>query len=169
MAQQELGSQKENKNPLLDKRVIQAFSDGVVDTLSTMAKITPKMEKPFIQQRYRTKGVLAGMIGMVSGDIKGNLTISFEKEAAILVINNLISENHTSINNQILDGIGELTNIIYGCAKRVLNEYGYAFQMAIPIVIEGHDAVIPLHKGTTLVLPFIYETHHFYVEIIIQS
>ncbi|MDZ4661582.1 MAG: chemotaxis protein CheX [Pseudomonadota bacterium] len=155
-------------NPLTNKLVIQAFSDGVVHTLSTMAKTIPTAEKPFVDKKYNSKGAVAGMIGMVSGNIKGNLTISFEKEAALAIINNMIGETHTEIDEQVLDAIGELTNIIYGCAKTILNEFGFAFQMAIPIVIEGHDGIIPMHRGTTLVLPFKTGNHNFYLEIIVQ-
>lgn len=155
-------------NPLTNKQVIQAFSDGVIHTLVTMAKTKPAAEKPFIEKKHQPKGAVAGMIGMVSGNIKGNLTISFEKEAALKIINNMIGESHTEIDGQVLDAIGELTNIIYGCAKTVLNEFGYAFQMAIPIVIEGYDGIIPMHKGTNLVLPFKIEDHKFYLEIIVQ-
>ena len=158
----------EAANPLTNKLVIQAFSDGVIHTLKTMAKTTPVAEKPFVDKKYRPKGAVAGMIGMVSGKIKGNLTISFEKEAAIKIINNMIGENHTDIDSQVLDAIGELTNIVYGCAKTVLNEFGYTFQMAIPIVIEGYDGIIPMHKGSTLILPFKTEGHSFYLEIIVQ-
>jgi chemotaxis protein CheX len=156
-------------NPLLDKRIVQAFADAVINTLTTMAKINPKLDKPFVHQRYRTRGVVAGLIGMVSGAAKGQLTLAFEKEAALHVVNSLIAENHTELNDAILDGIGELTNIVYGVAKTVLNERGYAFQMAIPMVIEGHDAVIPMHSGTTLVLPFLLEDSKFYVEIVVQA
>ena len=156
------------ENPLTNKQVIQAFSDGVIHTLVTMAKTKPTAEKPFIEKKFKPKGAVAGMIGMVSGKIKGNLTISFEKEAALKIINNMVGESHTEIDGQVLDAIGELTNIIYGCAKTVLNEFGYAFQMAIPIVIEGYDGIIPMHKGTNLVLPFSTDSHKFNLEIIVQ-
>ncbi len=156
-------------NPLLDKRIVQAFADAVILTLSTMAKINPILEKPFVHQRYRTRGVVAGLIGMVSAGAKGQLTLAFEKEAALKVVNSLLGEEHTELDNAILDGVGELTNIVYGAAKTVLNERGYAFQMAIPMVIEGHDAVIPMHNGTTLVLPFVVDGKKFYVEIVVQA
>lgn len=156
-------------NPLLDKRIIQAFADSVLLTLNTMTKVTAKLERPSVHQRYRSRGVIAGMIGMVSNGMKGQLTLSFEKEAALIVINSLTNESNTEINDSIFDAIGELTNIVYGEAKRVLNERGYAFQMAIPMVVEGHNAVIPMHNGTTLVLPFRVENHRFYVEIIVQA
>ncbi len=158
----------ESKNPLMDKQVIQAFSDGVVRTLTTMTKTVPIPGKPFVDKKYQTKGVVAGMIGMVSGEIKGNLTISFGKDAALTICNSMTGDKHTEVNDQILDAIGEITNIIYGCSRAVLNEHGYAFQMAIPIVIEGHKAVISMHSGATLVLPFTADGHPFYVEIIVQ-
>lgn len=158
-----------NINPLLDKRIVHAFADAVINTLMTMAKINPILGKPFVHQRYRTRGVVAGIIGMVSGAAKGQLTLAFEKPAALNVVNSLLGEEHTDLDDAVLDGIGELTNIVYGVAKTVLNERGYAFQMAIPMVIEGHDAVIPMHNGTTLVLPFVIGMDKFYVEIVVQA
>lgn len=148
--------------------MIEAFSNGVISTLTTMTKLKPIAEAPITNSRSGPKGAVAGMIGMVSGKIVGNLTISFEKEAALKIINSMTEESYTEINDEVLDAIGELTNIIYGSAKTVLNQFGYAFEMAIPTVIEGYNGLINIHNGKALILPFRTDNHRFFLEVIVQ-
>jgi len=156
-------------NPLLNKQVVKAFTDGVVETLTTMAKVSPVQGEAFIEKRHKLRGKVAGLIGMVSGDVKGQLAVCFDEDAAIGIVKNLINEEHKEIDDAVMDAIGELTNIIYGCAKKVLNENGFAFKMAIPMVIADHEAVISFHTGITLVVPYKLEGKNFYIEITIQK
>ena len=165
-----MGAEKiENTNPLLDKRLINAFVDGVIKTLSSMAQTTVETGKPFIENELSQRGSVAGLIGMVCGSMKGNLTISFEPQAAFTIINNMLGEMPASVDDSVADAVGELTNMIYGSAKTVLNQLGYAFQMAIPTVIRGDYKIVSYHKGASLVIPFkLPDDSKFYIEITIQ-
>ncbi len=155
-------------NPLLDKRLINAFIDGVSKTMTTMANTHCEIGKPFVEKKFETKGDIAGLIGMVAGTMKGTMTISYEKAAAFHVIKNMLDEDHTEISEEIIDAIGELTNMIYGTAKTTLNELGYNFEMAIPTVVVGNLKITSYHNGATLVIPFNSEGGKFFVELTVQ-
>ena len=105
---------------------------------------------------------------MVAGQFKGNLTVSFEKEAAFHILKAMLDEEYTEINEEVGDAIGEVTNQVYGWAKAKLNQLGYAFEMAIPMVVLGKN-ICSKHTSPTLVIPLtIDETGgKFYVEITI--
>lgn len=156
-------------NPLLDKKVINAFVDGVKDVLTQMAGTEVTLLKPSVQERFSTKGDIAGMIGMLSGTMKGTITISFEAGAAYEVIKNMLGEEHTELNDDVADAVGELTNMIYGNAKTTLNKLGYGFDMAIPTVIQGPYKITSYHDGATLVVPFQIPRGNLFVEITVQS
>ena len=157
-----------NANPLLDKRLINAFVDGVIKTLSTMANTEVTFEKPRVEKKFIPKGDVAGLIGMLAGKMKGNLTLSFEKGALFVILGNMLGETFSELNEDVSDAVGELTNMIYGSAKTVLNEMGYGFEMAIPTVIMGNFQIAQYHSGATLVIPFKVSTHNFFVEITVQ-
>jgi chemotaxis protein CheX len=63
-----------NMNPLLDKRLINAFIEGVVKTLSTMAQTEITTGKPTVETAFKPKGDIAGLVGMVAGSMKGTMS-----------------------------------------------------------------------------------------------
>lgn len=155
-------------NPLLDRKLINAFVDGVSKTLATMAMTETTTGAPSIEKEFTTKGDVAGLIGMVAGQMKGTLTISFEKEAVFQILDNMLGEKFTEMNESVADAVGELTNMIYGCAKTTLNEMGYGFEMAIPTVVMGRAKIKSFHTGATLVIPFTCTKGKFFIEITVQ-
>lgn len=156
----------ENANPLLDKKLINAFVEGVVKTMSLMASTEVTVEKPSIEKQFTAKGEVAGMVGMVAGAMKGTMTISYSKESIFTIIENMLGEKHTQMSEAVSDCVGELANQIYGSAKTTLNQMGYAFEMAIPTVITGSFVISKAHNGATLVIPFqLKNGTKFFVEI----
>lgn len=144
----------ERTNPLLDRDFVNAFVDGVKKALNTTANTLVTTEKPFIEQNFQPKGDIAGVVGMVNGDMKGKLTISFSKPAVLRMVNNMLGENKSGIDKDVTDAVGEMTNQIYGTAKTTLNQMGYRFEMAIPSVITGTFTLSSSQALTALVVPF---------------
>lgn len=156
-------------NPLFDKKLLQAFVDGVLKTLATIAQTEAKVGKPFIEPELSETGEIAGMVGMVAPPLKGTLLISFSKDSIFQVLENMLGEKHTEINRDVSDAVGELTNMIYGTAKTALNQMGYNFEMAIPSVIHGKFTLTKSTKGATLVIPFeLKNSATFHVKITVQ-
>jgi len=156
-------------NPLFDKKLLQAFVDGVIKTLATIAQTEAKVGKPFIENELTEKGEIAGMVGMVAPPLKGTLLISFKREAIFHIMENMLGEKHTEINTEVSDAVGELTNMIYGTAKTALNQMGYNFEMAIPSVIRGEFILSKSTKGATLVIPFdLKNSSTFHVKVTVQ-
>ncbi len=156
-------------NPLLDKKVINAFVDGVKEVLTQMAGTEVTLLKPSVVEKFQSKGDVAGMIGMLAGSMKGTITISFEKGAAFEVIENMLGEKHEDLNDEVSDAVGELTNMIYGNAKTTLNKLGYGFEMAIPTIIMGPYKITSYHNGATLVVPFQISRGNLFVEITVEA
>jgi len=159
----------EGMNPLFDKRLINAFVDGVLKTLKTMANTDASPGKPFIESKFVLKGEIAGMVGMVAPPLKGTLLIAFEKPSILQICENMLGDKYPDINQDVKDAVGELTNMIYGASKTTLNQLGYNFEMAIPSVISGSFQITQAEKATTLVIPFTLSNNStFYIEITVQ-
>jgi chemotaxis protein CheX len=145
----------ENANPLLDKRFINAFVDGVIKTVSLMASSQCSPGKPRIEPQFKVAADVVGTVGMVAGPLKGTLAICFTKESIFKILTNMLGEAHTSISPEVADAVGELTNQIYGSAKTTLNQIGFSFDMAIPSVITGGDFTMTnMVQSATLIVPF---------------
>jgi chemotaxis protein CheX len=154
------------QNPILDKTLINSFIEGVSKTLDTMASTKVTFGKPFVEQKFSARGEVAGVVGMVSNEYKATLTLSFPKAAILQILENMLGEKYSDINDEVFDAVGELTNMIYGSAKGTLNDLGYNFEMAIPTVIKGQFMLLQHSKSATLVIPFkLSNQTEFYIEI----
>ena len=77
----------------------------------------------------------------------------------------MLGEEYTKLDNEIVDGAGELTNMIFGQAKVELNQLGHGIKTAIPSVILGKDhSLSGMTKEPVVIVPFETEFGLFYVE-----
>lgn len=82
---------------------------------------------------------------MVGPQSKGSMSITFDEQLALQVMQNMLGERPNSINEEVTDMVGEITNMVTGGAKRILSESGFEFNMATPIVVSGKGHTIT-HK-----------------------
>lgn len=91
--------------------------------------------------------LITGMIG-VSGEVSGFVTVDMPESFAIRAVSSLIQEKVESLGAQVLDGVGEMTNIISGGLKRGLAGTKWSFSgMTVPSVIVGKNYNIAFATG----------------------
>ncbi|MGL6197203.1 MAG: chemotaxis protein CheX [Thermoguttaceae bacterium] len=92
-------------------------------------------------------GNVTGMIGM-NGKCTGFLTITMPERVATLAVSGLLQDEFPKINSQVLDGVGELTNIVCGGLKtRLYNTPWMIGNITIPSIIVGSNYNIAYSKG----------------------
>ncbi len=157
------------ENPLTDKRLVTSLVETVSNILVTMASTTATPLKPYIESNFSFSGDVVGSIGLTSQTWKGSLMVCFSKDAILKILENMLGEKYTEVNKDVADAVGELTNMIYGSTKTVLNQMGYTFEMAIPQVVTGNFTISQPPKGATLVVPFqLQDKSKFEVKVAVQ-
>lgn len=111
-----------------------------------MAQMELTPEKPKLKKNEVAQGDVSGLIGMVSDQAKGSLSITYEASLAIATMKKMVGEGPDEVNEEITDLVGEITNMVTGGAKRMLSEKGFEFDMATPIVVSGKSHTIH-HKA----------------------
>ncbi|MFD2167248.1 chemotaxis protein CheX [Thalassotalea euphylliae] len=144
---------------------INPFLSSMLNVMSTMAMMELTPEKPKLKQGEVAKGDVSGLIGMVSDQAKGSLSITFEGTLAIATMKNMVGEGPDEVNEEITDLVGEITNMVTGGAKRMLSEKGFEFDMATPMVVSGANHTIN-HKaeGPVVIIPLSSEHGKAYIE-----
>ena len=90
---------------------------------------------------------VTGMIGL-SGKCTGFLSMTMPERVATQAVSGLSMEEYTAVNGQVLDGVGEMTNIIAGGLKsRLCNTAWSISNITIPSVILGSNYHISYTKG----------------------
>lgn len=134
---------------------------GTLKTMEVQCGLKCKIQSP--QKAADYKGSqdigLAGLIGFSSRELSGTIAICFSDEVYLKIMSSMIGEPLEVLDDELRDGASELLNIIYGQAKRVLNQKGYEVEMAIPTVISGKNLKATLFSGTAkaFVFPFLME------------
>lgn len=145
--------------------LINPFLSSTVNVIGTMCQTSPTAGKPCMKEGTCTWGAVTGIIGMAGETLTGNMMISFDEAAILVLVNRMLSETFTEINSDIVDAVGEMTNMICGGTKQQLSELGYQFKMATPIMITGIGVTITqLSKSPIIQVPFSIPEGKFVVE-----
>lgn len=92
-------------------------------------------------------GLVTGMIG-VHGKVSGFITVNMSERLAIRAVGGLLQENYDRLSSQVIDGVGEIANIIVGGMKSALSSTPRAFQsITVPSVIVGTGYSIAYASG----------------------
>lgn len=149
------------EQPLLDP-----FINATVSVIQTMAGIKPEPGGAFIKQDEHAFGVVSGVIGLASDTLRGVMIISFDERSILKIASKMLFEEFHEVSSDVIDAVGELTNIIVGNAKREFSEKNYIFDMATPLMLKGHDLKISQFvTGITTCLPFTIEDGLFRLEV----
>ena len=161
------------KGPAIDVSFINPIVTAVAEVIKTMAQIELKRETPFIKQPGATSGIkgdISGVIAMNSDRFVGSMAISFEEELILKIYKNMLGSELKQINDDVKDCVNEMTNIIFGNAKRDLNATGHTINAALPSVItgKGHEIRHAI-QGLCLVIPFSAPEGKVVVECVINT
>jgi len=161
----------QEKTRPLDTRFIEPFLTCPLNVLSLQAATTAKHGKPFKKQvGEKLLGDISGVIGLVADAFTGSVVISFPEATFLKIMSRMLGEEFTQLTPEIQDGAGELTNIVFGQAKVILNERGYNIQTALPSIIVGSDhTVITAGRTPRIVVPFESDAGPFFIEICVSA
>lgn len=92
-------------------------------------------------------GSVTGMIG-VHGDVSGFITVNMADTVAMSTVGGLLQEQFEKLTSQVVDGAGEMTNIIAGGIKNGLSGSTWGFKyVTVPSVIVGQNYQIAYTGG----------------------
>ena len=155
----------------LDVNFINPFLNAAIKVLETQAstKVTPgKIYRK--EGRGKFIGDISGVIGLVCEAFTGSVVISFPAPTFLKIMSRMLGEECTTMTKDIADGAGELTNMIFGQAKVVLNDKGYGIKTALPSVVTGSDhTILQMSNGPIMVIPFQTDAGDFFIEVCISG
>lgn len=141
---------------IMKAEYLNPFLHATRNVLETMAHTRVTALKPHLKVGVATCGDVTGIIGMASDSIEGSMMISFPAPCILpIVARMLMEEPKEKIDEDILDAVGELTNMICGGAKAEFGKMGLSFNLATPTMITGKGVEIHLRTNNPIiVIPF---------------
>lgn len=142
---------------------INPFIDSSISVFETMLGCSTKRTGLSVCEKFAPEYDITGLIGL-SGKAAGDIVISFEKSLALKATEALVGDKYETITDDVIDTIGELTNMIAGNAKTQMEEL--KLKLALPTVIVGknHSIRFP-SKVKPISLAFESDWGNFNIEI----
>jgi chemotaxis protein CheX len=149
---------------------ITAYVEKVVDEIfSTMIFIKPINETPIIRKTDNInipgKKDISGIIGL-GGSLTASIMVHFEKESALKITSNMLGGvEYREIDGDVIDAVGEVTNMIAGGIKRELDSIGMDLELSLPIVVSGENFDTNcINKKDSVIMPFKIDGSNMFVE-----
>lgn len=153
----------------MNVKFINPFLEGTVKVLKTMAFVEPRPGKPFLKKDSLARGDVSGIIGL-TGSAKGSLALSFSEPCIVKIVSTMLGEDMNGINGDVKDAVGELTNMVSGVARKMLESEGYNILAAIPTVVSGKNhSIVHVLGGPSIIIPFETDSGPFFVDVCLNE
>lgn len=155
----------------LDQQVIATIvRDVTVEVFSTMLGLEVSVGEVFTEGHASdgTEGVMS-FVGL-AGRCTGAGSLRCTSEAACRLASVFLMSEFESVDGDVLDAIGELTNMIVGNLKTQLEDRLGAISLSIPTVIHGRNFTArSSSREEWTVVPFHWAGGHMDVKICLQA
>jgi chemotaxis protein CheX len=122
---------------------------------------------PFVLEDPQSLCEVSGLIGL-AGETVGAVVLSFSRETAISIVSKMAGRTYNALGTDVIDGVGELINIIAGNAKKELEDF--RIEISLPGVITGTTYRIHWPEGIPVVcIPFESEVGPFTVNVSLRD
>jgi chemotaxis protein CheX len=131
---------------------INPFIAATTEVFATIVGCTPVRETLRVKRQAQPEYEVSGVIGL-SGKAMGTIVLSLSRPVAMGVASAMLQETLSTIGPEVVDAVGELTNMIAGRAKTSLEEL--ALSISLPSVILGRNHLIEFPSNVpALCVPF---------------
>ncbi len=121
---------------------INPFVCALTNTFKTMLSCEARRGGLALKQDSRAAHEVSGVIGL-SGKAVGTVVVSFSPQVAIKAASTMLMMEANEIDDDVIDAVGELTNMVAGAAKAELEEYELAVSLPNVITGAGHEVHFP--------------------------
>ena len=131
---------------------INPFIAATLNVFSTMLGCTLERGPLSLKREHTPMHEVSGLIGL-SGRCRGMCVVSVSRETALSAAEIMLGTRPEELNADVMDAIGEITNMIAGAAKTELEEY--QLTIGLPTVLCGKSQVISFPSQVApIVIPF---------------
>jgi chemotaxis protein CheX len=150
------------------EQLVEMIRQVTKDVFTTMFDLEVQVGEPFIERASAESfdGVMS-LIGMAGSSWVGTGSLSCGSRTACRLSSALLMEEISAVDDQVLDSIGELTNVLIGNVKGEIEQQLGTMALSVPIVVRGcHLTAHALCHGCVwTVVPFTFGDDRIDVKI----
>ncbi len=148
-------------------KYINPFLNATLGLFRDFLGMEVSSDKPSVLGDPRDLSEVSALIGL-AGETTGAVVLSFSHDTALKVVSMMTGTKYVFLGSEVLDGVGELVNIIAGNAKKDLSEF--RISISLPGVITGNNYRINWPKGIPIItIPFSSDLGDFTVNVSLRE
>ncbi len=125
---------------------INPFISSLSNAFQTMLSCPVQRGAIALKNGHTPKYEISGVIGL-SGKAVGTVVLSLSQSVALKAASTMLLYEAETIDADVVDAVGELTNMVAGGAKAQLEEY--ELMVSLPNVITGKDHEVRFPSNVT--------------------
>jgi chemotaxis protein CheX len=151
----------------MQAKYINPFLNAAINLFQEYLGIPLKHKPPFVNNDTQNLNEVSAIIGL-AGETIGAVVLSFDRNTAVRIISKLSGIPYQALSNEVIDGVGELVNIIAGNAKKDLKDF--RIDVSLPGVITGNRYKINWPKDIPVItIPFESSFGNFTVNVSLKD
>lgn len=136
----------------MDVDYLNPVVSSLEEAFKTMLGVTVTRSGLNLMENNQALHPVSGIIG-VSGKGVGTIVLSLSKPVAIKAASTMLMMEIDDLTDDVLDAVGELTNMVSGGAKARLAQF--SFSMSLPNVISGDNCRLHFPSNShPIAIPF---------------
>ncbi len=148
---------------------VNPFVEATVETFETMCGTVPKRNgKLEIKSGVFKTDDLVGIVGL-SGNVCGAVLMAMSVETGLKSVSSFLGEEISEPDSDLMDGFGEILNIIAGAAAAKLSSF--KIKLALPTVLLGQDQLLSGKQiSPWIIIPMMFpEWGSFKIEVSMEE
>lgn len=147
----------------------QHIIDATQEIFETMIMIEAKAGDPMNQPATSFSKGMTAMVGF-AGFRQGMLAIHTPEAVALDITTQFLGLEVESIDEDVIDALGELANMVAGSIKPLMAKDGVDVELSLPSVIYGSEySMTTLADSEILAVPFELDSGIFIVELAFKN
>ncbi len=133
----------------MNVKIINIFVDATITAFKIMLQTDVTIKEPYKRKEKVHSHHVSGEIAL-KGNATGIVSLSLPKKVANDIVSQLIEDSVKDDSPELLDGVGEIAQIIVGNAKNFLKDY--KLELSLPSMVVGKNRPMDVDQLTPLII-----------------
>ncbi len=121
--------------------MVNPFITATINVFDTMAGLCVSKKEIYVKQEIAAGNDISGIIG-IAGNLTGFVAMSFPESVALKITAAFLGEDKNTLDDDVIDTIGEVINMVVGSAKTTFAKQGMKYDLGLPSVVTGKDHTV---------------------------
>lgn len=147
--------------------VIDHIKEGISETIKILGADRIEFQPVIIEKKWKVHAEITVIMDIKMIDEPMQVRLHFESAPILLILESMLGAKVEPKSADLLDGIGEISNMIYGLIKTKASNNGFTLGVTRPVACfsENNPPIIS-RNHYSIVIPFQVNTHQCFFEFV---